>query len=416
MTTKQKLKNKIFNNFALKILAVISAVILWLVVVNIDNPQVTRTISGIPISIKDEEVLESQNKVYTITSSETASVMVTGKRKVVDNLTIEDFVAEVSLNEMSIVNAVPINVTAKNSTVAKEVEISLTTTMMTLELEDVITETYDITVVTNGSPATGYVAGEITKGREYIKVTAPVSIHEKIDMAVVSVDISNVKDDVSKRCTIELYTANGKKLSIDDGIVLSASRARVDVDILKTKTVEVNVSTQGEVHSGYEYIETVYTPETITIMGQPEVVDTITQLELPTVDISDARENVEISYDILDYLPDGISLYGMTDNFISVVVEIEALVTKSYAIKKDNIIVKNIPKGYDISYVNKKDLTLRLTGLSSTLDSISEDDIEATIDLSDATEGRNTLEVDINELDNTTQNNSVIVSVILTKK
>ncbi|MGN0383829.1 MAG: YbbR-like domain-containing protein [Eubacterium sp.] len=415
MAAKQKIKNKIFNNFTLKILAIISAVILWLVVVNIDDPTVTRTITGIPITIENEEVLSSQNKVYTVTSAQTATILISGKRTTVDNLDADDFEAYAPLDEMSIVNAVPVYVNMKKASLEKEVDISLRTTMITLALEDVTTETYEITFNENGTPAKGYVAGEIRKGKTKIKITAPQSIHDKIDTVAVNIDISDAKEDISGKYKIQLYNANGKEITIDDNITMSSKKVKVSIDMLKTKNVNVIVNVDGTPNSGYEYIDTTYTPQSITILGEPEVVNEVTDIVLPTVNINGARATVQTSIDVMDYLPEGISLYGMDSNYIEVTANIEALVTKSFSIAKDNIEFKNLPEGYEVAFANDKDLTLRLIGLSGTLDTVSEDDIKVSIDLKDAVEGSNTVAVDVELPEGTTQKNDLSVNVKLTK-
>ena len=52
------MKKKIFNNLIFKIAAVISAIVLWLIIVNVDNPTTTRTIYNIPVNLKNTETLD----------------------------------------------------------------------------------------------------------------------------------------------------------------------------------------------------------------------------------------------------------------------------------------------------------------------------------------------------------------------
>ena len=51
-----KFKDLILHNFALKILAVVLAVIIWVAIVNIDNPSRTTMISGIQVVFLNEDV------------------------------------------------------------------------------------------------------------------------------------------------------------------------------------------------------------------------------------------------------------------------------------------------------------------------------------------------------------------------
>ena len=55
------MKKMLTNNISLKLLAVLFAIIFWLIVVNIDDPDVTRTFHGIPVTVLDEEVITGNN-------------------------------------------------------------------------------------------------------------------------------------------------------------------------------------------------------------------------------------------------------------------------------------------------------------------------------------------------------------------
>ena len=88
------MKKILTNNIAYKLLSLFFAVIFWLIVVNIDDPEVTRTIQGIPVTTLDEEVITEKNQVYTILSGKEVTVTIKGPRSEVDKMSKEDFVRE----------------------------------------------------------------------------------------------------------------------------------------------------------------------------------------------------------------------------------------------------------------------------------------------------------------------------------
>ena len=57
---------KLKNNFSLKLLAFLFAFMLWLIVVNIDDPVMTKTFTNIPVTVEHSEILTEQNKTYQI--------------------------------------------------------------------------------------------------------------------------------------------------------------------------------------------------------------------------------------------------------------------------------------------------------------------------------------------------------------
>ena len=107
-----KMKKKITHNLLLKVMSVVLAFILWLVVVNINDPDTVRTIRAIEITILNEQAItgQGQGQVYTIRENRTAAVVVKGPRSIVDKMDKSDIKATVDFSEVSSVGAVPINI------------------------------------------------------------------------------------------------------------------------------------------------------------------------------------------------------------------------------------------------------------------------------------------------------------------
>ena len=81
---------RITNNFGLKILAVIFASVLWLVVVNIDDPNTTRTFSA-SVYIENSDYLSGLGKYYeVINNSNTVTFKVSGKRSYLERMSNAD--------------------------------------------------------------------------------------------------------------------------------------------------------------------------------------------------------------------------------------------------------------------------------------------------------------------------------------
>ena len=76
----QKLWERLTNNFALKLISVIFACVLWLVVVNVDNPLVTRSFKAMA-KIENEDIITNNGKVFEILDeSQMITFTVTGPR------------------------------------------------------------------------------------------------------------------------------------------------------------------------------------------------------------------------------------------------------------------------------------------------------------------------------------------------
>ena len=82
------MKNLLTNNIGLKILSVISAILLWIIVVNIDNPVISRVYSGIPVEIVNSSAITSEGKTFEVADdSDVITVVISAERSIIEDLT-----------------------------------------------------------------------------------------------------------------------------------------------------------------------------------------------------------------------------------------------------------------------------------------------------------------------------------------
>ena len=112
----RKLTKRITNNFGLKILAAVFAIILWMVVVNIEDPEKTKGFT-IPVTIENNEYLSDMGKTYEIlNNTDKISFTVTGKRSIIEELSESDFTAVANLENINDdMTTIPVSVSASKS-------------------------------------------------------------------------------------------------------------------------------------------------------------------------------------------------------------------------------------------------------------------------------------------------------------
>ena len=57
------MKKSLMNKFTLKILSLLIAILIWLLVMNIENPSITQTYTDIPVTFVNESYIESMNNI-----------------------------------------------------------------------------------------------------------------------------------------------------------------------------------------------------------------------------------------------------------------------------------------------------------------------------------------------------------------
>lgn len=389
------MKKLLTNNIGYKLISVVFAVVLWVVVVNISDPTVTRTISGIPVIRTDESVLTAQGKVYVVLEGNSATISVKGPRSIVDGLDSDDFVAEAPFSEMTNANAVPIYVSHKYSRYEKSVEIIQKTRTMVLSIEDIDTKYFDIEVNYIGEPASGYSVGTTKLSNTFVKVTAPVSILDQISQARVDVDITKLKGNMESELVIKYYSDNGKKVDLGEYATTSVSAVKANVIIYQITEVPITASVTGNVAEGYEYIGMELSRDTVAIEG--ENASQIDSIVLPNdlLSIDDAREDITLEIDISKYLPQGIRLHNDDDKMVTVTLNVERYITGSYDLPVENIELRNLAENLEADYTDSS-IKLRLVGLRQSHDDLSVNDIVGYVDLSEAQPGTRNYPVTLN--------------------
>ena len=135
----RKLTKRITNNFGLKILAAVFAIVLWMVVVNIEDPEKTKGFT-IPVTIENNEYLSDMGKTYEIlNNTDKISFTVTGKRSIIEELSESDFTAVANLENINDdMTTIPVSVSA--SRYASQIEINKRDATLKVSVENLQTE------------------------------------------------------------------------------------------------------------------------------------------------------------------------------------------------------------------------------------------------------------------------------------
>lgn len=386
------MKKMLTNNLLYKITALIFAFIFWLVVVNVSDPSITTEISGIQVKILNAESITNQDLVYTVVSGETASIKVKGPRTIVDKLDASDFVATADFGEISITNAVPINVelSPENEKNKKSVEIIDKTSSMLLELESIQSKSFDVEVAYSGEPASGYVVGTQEVSDSFVEVSAPNSILRKIKKVVLSVDLTNKSADFTVSSQPTLLDEEGNVINLDSTVTIDKDAINVKVIMNRIKRVSLNFSTTGVPASGYELIGLQYSPTEVSIRGTEEDVQGIDAITVPEtlININNATGNVTVNIDISSYLPEGVVLNDESQKVIQVTAQIQEPASETFTINSTNVELRNLPSGYQSNIVTNP-ITVTLHGGSTAINAIDQNTLIGYIDLTGGVEGNN---------------------------
>ena len=413
-----KLKMSLTNNIGLKFLAVLIALVLWLAIVNVNDPEKTITVSNIPISVTNESAITSRDMVYNVKSEQYLNITVSGKRSIVSNLSAEDFRATASLKELSKVNSIPVDVTTKNASLGRKITIVKQSAQTILvDVENVEEKDFtDLVVEYTGKVADGYVAGLSSMSTDEVTVKAPTSIIDKIKKVAVRCSLDGTNTNISKKCPVILYDKNDKEIKSDE-IELSDKKIRVNVNVLRAKQVPIstiNKDELGKPADGYVVDDVILSTDSITVYGSEESLDSIESLDIQDdIDVSDAKGDVTQNIDVTGKLPKGLSVSG--ESTITVKVLIKKLITRTFEYDASEVSLNDLSSDLDVQLVTKK-VKVTLQGEEEVISQLTKDDMAISADLGKVKEGTTTVHVDVAVPDNTTLMNNVTIKIKATAK
>lgn len=384
----------ITNNFGLKILAVVFAGVLWLAVVNIDDPVTTRSFTA-TVSVENSDYLTGIGKYYEIENeSNTITFKVSGKRSYLERMSNSDFRAVADLELIENLNRVPIEITPQRY--SGYVTIASKVYYLELNVEDLVAKPYVISVQTEGKPMEQHALGDMSVSPTLLRVSGPVSVIDTIDRVVATVNVEGMSQDITDSVIPVLYDKEGNEVDTKD-LSFNIQNVMVSVKILDTKEVPLNFQTTGTLQEGYEYVDMEYTPETVKIKGVSAVLNTINSINVPkeVLDLTDATGDIEKEVDISAYLPEGATLVDNGQAKVSVKVKIEKHEKRTFKVPTANITVSHLASGYSAEFLDET-VEVELEGLALELDALDETTLTGSIDVSGMTEGEHTVNLDLN--------------------
>lgn len=392
------MKKKLTHNWGLKILSTLFAIVLWLIVVNIIDPVEKKSFNNVAVTIRNESVIENQGKVYDIIdNSDVISITVKGRRSALGNMKSSDFVAIADMKEMIVMDTIPIIEVSATKNNNKISEIIPKTQTVKISVEDSATKQFAITTSTSGMLVEGYAVGDITCFPSVLKVTGAASVVNKINKVMVTVEVSDVTTTISQAATPKFYDSDGDIIEATS-LEYSTDKISVTVDLLKTKEVSLNFKVKGTPADDYQYVESVYSPDTITIAGEDEELAQIDSLDInkdeDAIDLNGATDNIQQIVDITSYLPSTVRLVDSSEASILVTAILEKMTTKSIELSKSNIKLLNLSSKLSFNYTNNDNIIVKVKGLAENISNITAEDIIASIDLDDISQtGTKTLPV-----------------------
>lgn len=377
------MRKKLLNNLGLKLVSVFLAVVIWFTVVMISNPKDSVTFSGIPVNLVNTELLEGEDKLYEVlNNTDRVRVTVEAPRKVINQLRSSDIIAEADVSRLTEVNTIAINCSVLNSAI----EISSITSnpdVVQLNVEEKASKWVNVKRNTVGEVAEGYMVYGSTSDQTRMEISGPESVINQIDHAGLEMDVTGASENVSGNVEIRFYDSEGNLVDDTTDIIKNADNMHMEVTVLATKEVPIEVLATGTPAEGYLITGTVECePSTVVLAGTASVLADISKITA-TIDVTGESEDEERSINLRSYLDDSIRFADRNFNGrANAVVHIEPSMERTLVIPGRNISFQNLPEGFELEFEEgQQNYRLRISGLNAAVSAVEQGAVQGTLDI-----------------------------------
>ena len=358
------MKERLSNNTKLKLISLLSAIVLWMYVMAVVDPEETKLFEDIPVSITNLNDLSDKDLVIYPDTEVTTSVYVTGKLSTIQKMSKEDISVYGQINNpIEGKNEIYLKVTP-----AQRVTYEFKNSIAIVNLEKIITENKKIEVEVTGNIKQDIDTINLENNNEEVEVSGPRSLVEKVEKIEAILNSNKQTDDFD--ISLDLKPVD-KKGNIVSGVELKTSSLNAKVTLLKEKTVPIKVNIEGENTENYKLSQ-----DTVYIKGKRELVDNIEYISTQPINLSSIPKNTTMDISLI--IPNGI-----TSNIksVSATLNISNSLTSEFIYNSNEVKIKNNVNNIDTSNIKIPD-TITVNIEYDDTEKIDKQDITLYIDLS----------------------------------
>lgn len=349
---------------------------LWIYVTNIENPIKSYELSRVPVEIKNADSLKDAGLALVPNQQFYVNLKIEGNSQELFSVDKSDFTISVDLNEFVLKsgeNKIAVNIENAPSTVKIKNSNGLT---ITINTEAYSTKEVPVKSKIDVISKSSYYVATPVFSPETIIVSGPESLVNKVTKVVAEGQESNAVKTIVKDYIVIPVDENDKEVT---GVQLSQKWAEATIEINEGKTVPIKINTTGALASGLRLKSISSAITEIGITGPESILNSISEIGTETINLSEIKDSTNI--DVALGIPDGILIHN-GENSITVSIVVEKVQTREFTIGYSMIGKQD---GINIVPDNNK-VTITVSGFEDILNSLTEANFTAELDVSEYTE------------------------------
>ena len=370
--------NKLKNNSKIKIISLLSAIVLWMYVMAIVDPEETKLFENIPVTITNKNELNEKDLIIYPEKDLTTNIYVTGKLSNLKKITKDDIDVYGQIdNPIEGSNEIYLKVST-----SQRVNYDFKNPVMIVTLEKIINEEKSIKVDITGSGKNNVDNILLEDNIDKVSVFGPRSLVNEVKKVVGTIEVDGKLNDFSQSIKLEPVDANGK---VVEGVELETNSVNAHITLLTQKTVPITLKLSDNSESDINYT---MSQNTVTIKGKKDIVDSINNIETQPVNLSEILPG--ISKDVYLQVPSGVTIDA---KYITIKRNSEDAILAEYTYTAQDVEIRNNTENIDKTKINIPDnIKVSIEYLQS-IGSINKDDIKLYIDLNEVSLKDNTCKI-----------------------
>lgn len=383
------MKEKLINNLGLKVLSCFLAFFVWLVVVNVSNPEVTGS-KEVPLEIVNEQVLTKAGRTYELSGKDTVTVYFDVRTKDAYKIRSSDFRAYVDLAELyDVTGSVQVKIEVLNN---KELVSNAESRpgVVRIQTEELQSKQFSLIMNTYGNLEENYAISKAVLTPDHVTVEGPTSQVGLINYVGIELNVNGLESGVDGTTEPVFYDANGNEITVSDRITVSPAEIQYSLEVSKVKTLPLDFEVTGTAASGYQYTGVESSVKNVSVLGLKNSLASVNKITIPSsvLNIAGATQDKVVTVDLNDYLPEDVTLANINDASVTIRLKVEPLTTRTLTLGESDISMENGADYYHY-HLSPAHIEVQLQGLKEDLDTLKAADLKAAVNLSGMQPGSN---------------------------
>ncbi len=371
-------KNPVTRNAAPKLASLLFAVLLWVYVMDVENPEMLKVIKNVDITVIGVERLEAQNLVLLDSSLPEIDVTVKGRRTDVNNIERSDIRLTIDISTLEQgEHTVPIDRSVNFENIAVT---ALSKRSVDVTLDKLSEELKPVAISFKGEAKAGFLTEAAVPDPPMILVRGPESLVKKVTRLQGEVDSASITAMTEAQIPIHPVNSAGKAV---EGVTATVKSVKATLSLFQVKNLAVNPTLTGKVMDGFELVDVQVNPSTISLKGTEELLKEFTFLKTKPINLNTITQTDTVNVE-LD-LPAGIVAPDLKGP-LKALVRIEAVKTRELTYNPEEVQFINVAAGTAGKLPGP--LKIRIKGIESLVDAVKKDDIKLRVDLANQAPSR----------------------------